>query len=592
MNSFFARLDGISTTWAEGMLRASWQGALALGLAWILCRTVPRIPPCVQCWIWRIAHLKLLVALAWATPIDIPLLPPSSVPAVSAAIRQPARVAQQIDLQPVAVRPNPVVIVQKPRVGVATWLFSLWLCGAIWCSARLIVDWRRAQCLRRTGIEMDPQEAISRWAELARAIDLRRMPPILASDFIDGPLVLGTFRPAILLPMALCHSPGDEGLRLKLAHEFAHVLRRDLLWNGLPALVRTLFFFHPLVWLAWREWQFAQEAACDELVLCRTGAAPVDYAEMLVAASVSSRAESGTGLMTVGVLGSYQTLRRRLIVMKYVQQLSKWQLALFAIVLGSVGILCLVPWRISESRHSSLSEVPAVIMSKGSFAVVLIVGAESKKDLETYCRTQAHLVKSPFVLKNVLRNAEIAESSLLKGQDGPLNALEARLHVDFPAREFIRISFMGKRSPEAAKIVNAVVEEYLNEAGNSDRNARHDRIGVLDKAHRDVQQQMLTRRTTLKRLVRNLQTGDPTVLVEKQKMMIELGADLRKQRAQTQFELINARAKLAVIQERGAVNAELDIPEAIVEAKLAEDPRVREAESELSQSQKAVFLRG
>ena len=51
------------------------------------------------------------------------------------------------------------------------------------------------------------------------------------------------------------------------AHELAHVRRRDLLWSGLAGLVRVLFFFHPLVWLAHREALVAREAACDALAL-------------------------------------------------------------------------------------------------------------------------------------------------------------------------------------------------------------------------------------------------------------------------------------------------------------------------------------
>ncbi len=222
------------------------------------------------------------------------------------------RMATDIDAQPVAPRPSLVTVASHRNVSLAVWLFSFWICGVIWCSARLFLDWRRAQCLRRTGIEMDPQEAISRWAELARIIGLRRMPPILASGFIDGPLVLGIFRPAILLPTALGHSPVDEGLRLKLA---LVAMCSVVTCSGTDCRrqLRTLFFFHPLVWLAWRNGNLPR-AACDELVYCRTGAAPVDYAAMLVAASVHSGAGSGAGLMAVGVLGSYQTLRRRLIL--------------------------------------------------------------------------------------------------------------------------------------------------------------------------------------------------------------------------------------------------------------------------------------
>ena len=51
----------------------------------------------------------------------------------------------------------------------------------------------------------------------------------------------------------------------------------DLLWSGLAGLVRGLFFFHPLVWLAHREALLAREAACDALALRASGIRPSEY---------------------------------------------------------------------------------------------------------------------------------------------------------------------------------------------------------------------------------------------------------------------------------------------------------------------------
>lgn len=68
-----------SLAWASAMARACWQGALAFLLVWLVCR-LPWLAPRVQCWFWRVAYLKLLIALFWATPVDLPVLAPSSAP--------------------------------------------------------------------------------------------------------------------------------------------------------------------------------------------------------------------------------------------------------------------------------------------------------------------------------------------------------------------------------------------------------------------------------------------------------------------------------------------------------------------------------
>src|SRR5258706_2915890 len=74
MNHWLAAVNDISGPWAAAMVRASWQGGLALALAWALCRLLRDMPARLGSWLWRLAYLKLLVALAWNMPIDLPVL--------------------------------------------------------------------------------------------------------------------------------------------------------------------------------------------------------------------------------------------------------------------------------------------------------------------------------------------------------------------------------------------------------------------------------------------------------------------------------------------------------------------------------------
>lgn len=61
--------------WFEGMVRAALQGGLALTAAWMVCRLLPTVPSKGQCWLWRIAYLKLLLALFWTLSVPLPILP-------------------------------------------------------------------------------------------------------------------------------------------------------------------------------------------------------------------------------------------------------------------------------------------------------------------------------------------------------------------------------------------------------------------------------------------------------------------------------------------------------------------------------------
>src|SRR5579884_4026259 len=77
--------NGIPGAWASAILRASWQGGAALLTVWLLCRAWAGMPPRARCWLWRLAYLKLLLALVSIAPIRLAVLRPlRSVQRVSA----------------------------------------------------------------------------------------------------------------------------------------------------------------------------------------------------------------------------------------------------------------------------------------------------------------------------------------------------------------------------------------------------------------------------------------------------------------------------------------------------------------------------
>jgi TonB family protein len=127
-----------------------------------------------------------------------------------------------------------------------------------------------------------------------------RMSPsgVLLSAEISTPLTWGFVRPAILLP-AYAAEWSEEKLDLVIAHERAHIARRDWLWQTLASVVAAVFWFHPLVWVAIACLRREAEIATDDLVLAK-GARAADYAEQLldVARRMSQRAPAMAVAMT------------------------------------------------------------------------------------------------------------------------------------------------------------------------------------------------------------------------------------------------------------------------------------------------------
>ncbi|MBR2038761.1 MAG: transcriptional regulator, partial [Lachnospiraceae bacterium] len=87
---------------------------------------------------------------------------------------------------------------------------------------------------------------------------------IYLCDYIDTPFVLGVFRPRIYLPSALAE---DDKAEFVIAHETAHIRRRDHWWKPLGFLLLTVYWFNPLIWVAYILLCRDIELACDEHVI-------------------------------------------------------------------------------------------------------------------------------------------------------------------------------------------------------------------------------------------------------------------------------------------------------------------------------------
>jgi TonB family protein len=142
--------------------------------------------------------------------------------------------------------------------------FSIWALGSASVALRLLVS---ALQFRRVVRKAHP-------VEIACPI------PILASPHIPGPLVTGILRPVILLPEDASTWPPSRR-RAVLAHELAHVRRRDPMILFAAHLATIVYWFHPLCWLAAARLRIESERACDDAAL-RIGLLPSGYAGHLL----------------------------------------------------------------------------------------------------------------------------------------------------------------------------------------------------------------------------------------------------------------------------------------------------------------------
>ena len=86
---------------------------------------------------------------------------------------------------------------------------------------------------------------------------------VFVCDDISSPFVLGVFKPRIYLPSAMGHAETE----CVLLHERAHIARRDPLWKVLGFALLCVYWFNPLVWIAYMCFSHDVELACDERVI-------------------------------------------------------------------------------------------------------------------------------------------------------------------------------------------------------------------------------------------------------------------------------------------------------------------------------------
>lgn len=148
------------------------------------------------------------------------------------------------------------------------WLVMIWLAGALGLAgAALFRQWQFHRRLCRHAVSHDAVDA--GWAALRTQTAIPKWLRIRHSTACPGPLVTGILRPTLHLPASLPAGFDQHG-ELVLAHEAAHIRHGDTLWNAVLLLVRSLFWFHPLVHLASARLRQDQELAADESVTVRS----------------------------------------------------------------------------------------------------------------------------------------------------------------------------------------------------------------------------------------------------------------------------------------------------------------------------------
>nr|NQU89779.1 M48 family metalloprotease [Bacteroidota bacterium] len=142
-----------------------------------------------------------------------------------------------------------------------------WLLGLILYSLRFAGNLIYINRLKSQGTSILSGDWMAILTSLSDKMGIRKNIPLLESVFAKAPMVIGHFKPVILLPAGLVFSMPVDQLEAILAHELAHIKRKDFLINTLKSVLEIIFFYHPAMW--WMSSVFDQERehCCDDITV-------------------------------------------------------------------------------------------------------------------------------------------------------------------------------------------------------------------------------------------------------------------------------------------------------------------------------------
>jgi bla regulator protein BlaR1 len=150
-------------------------------------------------------------------------------------------------------------------------LVICWLIGAAFLLVRFAGGWIFTERLRTNAKIVMDKEWRARFGVLIARMNISQTIEFKETARILTPMVIGAFRPAVLIPIGLLSGFSTAQVEAILAHELAHIRRNDYLVNMLQSFVEVVFFFHPAIWWISEKIRTEREHCCDDIALSACG---------------------------------------------------------------------------------------------------------------------------------------------------------------------------------------------------------------------------------------------------------------------------------------------------------------------------------
>ena len=263
------------------------------------------------------------------------------------------------------------------------WLSAFYFVGLALMLMRLSSGMLGLFALRTSGISQAGAALDELLASLKNRLQLEGGVRLLISAKAQVPMVIGFFKPIVLVPAAVMAQLSTEQLETIILHELAHIKRHDYLVNILQTVVETILFFNPFAWMISAVTRREREHCCDDLVLAHSPE-PLYYATAL--AALANNPETVT-TFTVAASGDsnhlFNRIKRIMEMKKNPFSYSRTAAAILIIAIITCSIAWLSPSFAGSKKDKHNDTAPSAATTAAKDALVtdkdIAPGTEKKE---------------------------------------------------------------------------------------------------------------------------------------------------------------------------------------------------------------------
>jgi len=315
---------------------------MSITAGWIVVAAVllrpllKKAPRWIHCTLWGMVGLRLvlpvslqsilsLIPSAETVPQDIVYM---DTPAVHSGVSPLNSTINPILAETMTPQAGDSVNPMQVAVAVAT---VVWLVGVAAMVVYAVISYWRIKTRTREGVKLYDN--------------------VYLCDRIDTPFILGVVKPKVYLPCTMQESDREY----VIAHETAHLKRFDHIWKPLGFALLTVYWFHPLLWVAYILLCRDIELACDEKVMKEQGEAyKKPYAEALINCSVPRRMIAACPL----AFGEVNVKSRIKSILNY-KKPAFW-IVVVSLVAVAVAAVCLLTNPVDDTPAGGETDDPAI----------------------------------------------------------------------------------------------------------------------------------------------------------------------------------------------------------------------------------------